>query len=372
MYGRAAIVMAILAAVFGGSSTAAAKLLYPDLETLPPRDLRFDRTDVSAESLGELHNVLRFSNTVANVGEGPLEIRAKINMSLNPPSGQAYQRVYDSSGGSTDIELAGSTLYYHAVHKHYHFDHWGLYQLWTKTAWEKWLASGRTVGEPFLVGKKTTACVEDEEFVASVPAAVWPAAYPPAKCLPNSENVIAQGLSPGWGDTYDYYRFEQWIDLGENGSLPDGTYVLRSVTDPNNIIFESPEKSDSSRDSQQANEADTTFVVSKGAIAPLEQATGTVTINHIDATTSSTKVNVQVLGRDTTDEVDQFRVSNDGTTWKNFSNTSFDSVAQEISWDLADGAYGGNANPGAHAVYVQFHDALGWGPAAVDTIEYRP
>jgi hypothetical protein len=24
---------------------------------------------------------------------------------------------------------------------------------------------------------------------------------------------MIQGISPGWGDTYDYYRTEQWIDL---------------------------------------------------------------------------------------------------------------------------------------------------------------
>jgi Concanavalin A-like lectin/glucanases superfamily/Fibronectin type III domain len=353
-------------------ASAQATLLYPDLKTLSPRDLRFDRTDVSAESTGELHNVLRFSNTVYNAGEGPAEIRATIDQSLNPPSGQAYQRIYESTGGYQEVLLPGSTLYYHAVHKHYHFDHWGAYQLWTKAGWEKWIASGRIEGEPFLIGQKTTACVEDEEFVASVPAAVWPAAYPPANCLPNPENVIAEGLSPGWGDTYDYYRFEQWIDLGPTGSLANGTYVLRSVVDPNNIVYESPEKSSPSRDSQQANEATTTFKVEGGAIKPTELATGTVAINHVEKTTSSSQVSLEVLGRDTTDEVDKFRVSNDGSSWQTFENSSYDSVAQKVSWDLANATYGGSSASGVHTVYVQFHDSLGWGPSATDTIDYEP
>lgn len=366
------LLLAVAAVVLIASSAAEASVLYPDLKTLPPRDLRFDRTDITAESLGVLHNVLRFSNTVYNAGEGPLEIRAKINMSLSPPSGQAYQRLYETGGGYKEVELPGSTLYYHAVHKHYHFDHWGAYQLWTKAGWEAWLASGRTKGEPFLIGQKTTACVEDEEFVQSVPAAVWPAAYPPANCLPNSEDIISEGLSPGWGDTYDYYRFEQWIDLGENGTLPEGTYVLRSVVDPANILYESPEKSEASRESQQANEATTTFKVSGGAILPTEPATGTVTIDHVDKTTSSAQVSLEVLGRDTTDEVNQFRVSNDGKTWQTYENSSYDSIVDTIGWDIANPTYGGTSTSGIHTVYVEFHDSLGWGPAATDTIDYEP
>ncbi|HEY8304560.1 MAG TPA: hypothetical protein VIG42_08235, partial [Solirubrobacteraceae bacterium] len=369
---RCLTLAAALAAFLGVVSGAQATVLYPDLKTLPPRNLRFDRTDITAESLGVLHNVLRFSNTVYNAGEGPLEIRATINQSLNPPSGQAYQRLYEAGGGYKEVLLPGATLYYHAVHKHYHFDHWGAYQLWTKAGWESWIASGRTKGEPYLVGQKTTACVEDEEFVESVPAAVWPAAYPPANCLPNSENVISEGLSPGWGDTYDYYRFEQWIDLGENGSLPEGAYVLRSVVDPDNILYESPEKSNPSRESQEANEARTTFKVVGGAIQASEPATGTVTINHVDKTTTSSQVSLEVLGRDTTDEVNQFRVSNDGKTWETFENTSYDSITDTLTWDVTNPAYGGSGAGGTHTVYVEFHDALGWGPAATDTINYEP
>ena len=114
------------------ATAQAANWLYPNMRTLPPRELRFDRTDVSADSHGDLRNVLRFSNTVYNTGEGPVEIRATINPRLNPPSGPAVQRIYDDQGGHMDIPLSGSTLYYHAVHVHYHFDHWGGYELWTR------------------------------------------------------------------------------------------------------------------------------------------------------------------------------------------------------------------------------------------------
>jgi hypothetical protein len=350
----------------------AANLLYPNMRTLPPRELRFDRTDVSADSHGDLRNVLRFSNTVYNVGEGPVEIRATINPRLNPPSGPAYQRIYDDQGGHVDIPLSGSTLYYHPVHVHYHFDHWGGYELWTKAAYDTWVASGETVGRPDLVGQKTTSCVEDEEFVTSVFAAVWPSAYPPAACMPDRNNVIAQGLSSGWGDTYDYYRFEQWIDLGQ-GTLANGTYVLRSVSDPQNLVYESPSKADNAREGSDDNSSITTFTVSGGQIVDSDAPGGTVTINHVDRSTSTGAVSLDVLGRDDVSGVRAFRVSNDGATWRTYANTSSGSIPQTISWDLTDPSTGGSNTAGSRTVCVLFQDNSGkWSPQITDTISFDP
>ena len=350
----------------------AANLLYPNMRTLPPRELRFDRTDVSADSHGDLRNVLRFSNTVYNVGEGPVEIRATINPSLNPPSGPAIQRIYDDQGGHTDIPLSGSTLYYHPVHVHYHFDHWGGYELWTKAAYDTWVASGETVGRPDLVGQKTTSCVEDEEFVTSVFSAVWPSAYPPAACMPNRSNVIAQGLSSGWGDTYDYYRFEQWIDLGQ-GTLANGTYVLRSVSDPQNLVYESPSKADNAREGSDNNSSITTFTVSGGQIVDSDAPSGTVTVNHVDRSTNTGAVSLDVLGRDDVSGVRAFRVSNDGATWRTYSNTSSGSIPQTISWDLTDPSTGGSNTTGSRTVCVLFQDNSGkWSPQITDTISFDP
>src|SRR5262245_33118342 len=41
---------------------------YPDLQTLPPTDIGIEYNPVTGQKL------LRFSNTIANVGEGPLEL----------------------------------------------------------------------------------------------------------------------------------------------------------------------------------------------------------------------------------------------------------------------------------------------------------
>ena len=355
----------------GTSGAVEAALLYPDLETLAPRSLRFDYTDVSVDGSGTLHHVLRFSNTAVNVGEGPVEIRATIDDSHNPPSGPAYQRVYDSNGGYSDLPLSGSSLYYHAIHKHYHFDDWGGYELWTKAAYDRWVATGS--GGPDLVGTKTTSCVTDEEFTTSIATAVFPGRYPPSKCMPDAQHAIGQGLSPGWGDTYDYYRFEQWIDLGAGRSLPDGTYVLRSIADPDNIVYESPGKATGAREGAADNSAVTTFGVSGGKLVDFNAPNGTVTIEHVDATTTSPTVRLDVLGRDDVSGVDQFQVSNDGSAWATYANSSSDSNFQTLQWNLANATYGGTSSPGVKTVYVRFHDRAGhWGPTVTDAIDYAP
>ncbi len=74
-----------------------------------------------------------------------------------------------------------------------------------------------------------------------------------------------QGLSVGWGDTYGYHLPEQWIDLGTS-RLADGRYVLRSIADPKNLLYESANKNDASREGQGPNAAVTFFSVQGNTI----------------------------------------------------------------------------------------------------------
>jgi hypothetical protein len=350
----------------GPAAASAATAQYPNFKTLTPRDLRFDTTDVSQDGSGVIHNVLRFSNTVWNDGPGKLVLRGTIDPVTR--SGPAYQRVYDDAGGYADYQIA-SNFTWHAVHSHYHFADWGNYQLWAKADYDQWLASGRSQGQAKKVGTKTTSCVLDEEFIATLSQTPWPAVYPSSGCYPNSQNVIHEGLSVGWGDTYDYYRFEQWIDLGAGGRLADGQYVMRSVTDPLNKIHESPNKADSSREGQPDNEATTTFSIAGGAIVDSNLPSGTVSINHVASTTTQTAVVVQAIGRDDVSGVDQVRLSNNGTNWATYSYTGANSTPMKINWDLANANYGGSTANGVRTVYAQFRDRAGkWSADIKDTI----
>jgi DNA-binding beta-propeller fold protein YncE len=357
----------VISAVATTPAQAAGTPLYPDLKTLPARELRFDRADVSADLSGDFHNVLRFSNDTYNAGDGPLILNAKIDPSTL--RGPTTQRVMNSDGSFSDFPL-NNDMYWHAAHHHYHFDNWGDYQLWSKTTYDNWIASGRTVGSPLYSGAKTTSCVTDEEFITSVAASVYPGPYGLGGCQTDGQGNIHMGLSVGWGDTYDWYRQLQWIDFGQS-TLGSGTYVLRSVADPLNIVYESANKGVTSRESVSDNEATRTFVVSGTSILDSDAPNGTVSINHVDPSTTNAAVSVDVIGRDDVSGPSQFRLSNDGTTFKTYSYTSSGSTPTTVSWNLTDAAYGGNTSTGLKTVYAQVKDNSGkWGPTFTDTIQY--
>ncbi len=102
----------LLVALASPSTAGAATPLYPDLKTLPPRDLKLERTD--QETPGSAHNVLRFSSTAWNVGRGALAIRGDIDPATK--SGPAYQRIYNEDGSFSEHPVGG--FYWHAQHSH--------------------------------------------------------------------------------------------------------------------------------------------------------------------------------------------------------------------------------------------------------------
>ena len=242
-----------VALLFASSGALAATSLYPDLKTLKPTDLHFSTATIN----GTTHKVLRFSNTVWNGGEGRMELRARTVRTAAGKKTRVNQRIYDNAGGYTS-KYVGDFVY-HASHNHFHFENFATYELWTKADYDSWLASGRQQGQAIKRGTKTTFCLMDTYRVQALPGSPSSAYY--TQC-----DQSLQGISVGWGDTYGYYLAGQWIDLGTVSYLSDGQYVLRSVADPSNRLYESPDKSATSRESQQANEGVTFFSVQGGTI----------------------------------------------------------------------------------------------------------
>lgn len=243
-----AVALVALATLLTPAAAQAHTSLYPDLRTLAPSDLRFD----TVTYLGVTSKVLRFSNTVWNAGQGPLELHGT-------PDGTSVvtQRIFDDGGAFTDVAV-GNDFTYHPGHNHFHFEDFAEYELWSKSSYDAWVASGRNVGQAQKVGNKTTFCVMDTGRIQSLPGA-------PSRAVYSQCGTSMQGLSVGWGDTYGWSLPEQWIDLG-SAFLADGTYVLRSIADPRNKLYESASRSDSTRESAQANEATTVFTVKRGRI----------------------------------------------------------------------------------------------------------
>jgi Lysyl oxidase len=236
------------------SQTIAATSLYPDLKTKEPFGLRFDTATIN----GTTHKVLRFSNTVWNAGEGTMELRAKTVRTSSGKKSRVTQRIYDDAGGYTTKNVGD--MIFHAAHNHFHFENFATYELWTRADYDSWLASGRAQGQAIKRGTKTTFCLMDTDHLQPTLTGSPPHPYY-YQC-----SKTLQGISVGWGDTYGSHLAGQWIDLGTGSYLSDGCYVLRSVVDPSERLYESATKSEPSRESQQANEGVTFFKVEGGAI----------------------------------------------------------------------------------------------------------
>jgi Lysyl oxidase len=258
--GSAAIVAVLLLAV-PSADAAPGTRLYPDLRTQPPTDLRFDTVSID----GVARPVLRFSNTAWNAGRGPLHLVAKTDRQTK--KSQVFQRIYSNStaSGQYDQRHVGDFVF-HPAHDHFHFERFAEYQLWSAAAWDQWVADGRPSGaeHAFLRGQglKTTFCIMDTSRVdAGIPGSPASAAY-------SSCGRTTQGLSVGWGDTYGWQLADQWVVL-DGAGLADGLYVLRSIADPLNLLYESTNRADSALESRTANEAITRFRVAQGTIQVL-------------------------------------------------------------------------------------------------------
>lgn len=97
------------------------------------------------------------------------------------------------------------------------------------------------------------------------------------------------------------------IGLGQS-TLGDGPYVLRSVTDPGDVLAEG---------GTAAREGDheglSPVAVQGGELADTTAPSGSVFV-HVDAQTSTSTVDLQLRGRDDVSGVDTVRIANDGVT----------------------------------------------------------
>jgi hypothetical protein len=187
--------------------------LLPDLQTLPPTDMRLVHNNYSDTTL------LRLSNSVVNAGEGPLEMWG----TLLPGNGthQVIQRMYDTEGGYAE-QVVGQFVF-HPEHSHWHLDGFSLYELWS-------VDPDGMLDQVLATSGKVSFCLRDIRR-SRQPVVAASAAF-------TSCGARRQGISAGWIDTYQYYLPGQTIDVT---GLPDGRYALMSTADPFNLLRESEE-----------------------------------------------------------------------------------------------------------------------------------
>jgi hypothetical protein len=111
------------------------------------------------------------------------------------------------------------TFEWHPTHNHFHFGDYALYTLQPVNA----------PGGSQRTSSKTTFCVMDTTKVnTSLPGA-------PAEPVYTACGREVQGMSVGWGDTYDWSLPGQSIDFTGN---PDGDYRLVIEIDPQKRLLE--------------------------------------------------------------------------------------------------------------------------------------
>ena len=192
-------------------------LLYPDLSDIIPT------SGISIVRVNG-HRMFQYTHDTLNGGPGPLVIQP----AYNPASGvyQGTQYIYTLSGNTWTINqripIAGAFIF-HAEHGHFHFPFttYGLYAV----------GADGGPGIAVALSEKVGFCIAD--------SFIYDPTLPNAGDIGNlgscSDPTSIRGLDIGAVDEYDRTDDGQSINID---TLPDGTYWLRAVVDPNNFLAE--------------------------------------------------------------------------------------------------------------------------------------
>jgi hypothetical protein len=148
-------------------------------------------------------------------------------------------------GARISHKQVASDAIYHSGHQHFHFADFASYLLLKQDASGVYLETTKK-------GSKTSFCIMDTSSIRG--------GYNDQYWACGGE---LQGLTPGWGDTYDYTLVDQWVVLG-NQPLADGEYGLQSTADPRDLLDEGGRAIDPARETN--NTTVTYFTVSGGQI----------------------------------------------------------------------------------------------------------
>lgn len=197
------------------------ELLLPDLQTLPPFNLRYVINDNNGK------RYIRFANAVWNSGSSDVELFGEMN-----PDGASIDvtQVISTTRGIT-MSLSIGEFIFHEIHNHWHWEGFSSYEVWS-------INPDYTINQQLATSGKVSYCVRDFE-----PAAQFFPGMTPLPGTPNHEVYTScywkhQGLSVGWSDTYEEPVAGQSVEITD---LPDGTYALVSIADPGGRLLEQNE-----------------------------------------------------------------------------------------------------------------------------------
>lgn len=196
--------------------------MLPDLLTLPPHDLRLAVNQANGSRL------LRFSNSIMNLGWGPAEVWGT-REDPEDHTVEIIQRVYRADGSEYSFIIG--QFVFHPIHGHWHWDNFSQYEVWTVDS------SGELLERAAESGK-VGYCLRDNTVV---PGEIFKQAGVSAERFKLTMGYgdcgwRRQGISPGWVDTYRHHLAGQYVDIT---GLADGLYALLSIVDPDNRLKES-------------------------------------------------------------------------------------------------------------------------------------
>src|ERR687892_184416 len=111
-------VLALATSASGGKPSGAAAGLYPDLRAAVPHHFTVQNT--------QQHEFLRFSNLVANTGQGDLRLRPEHDAVTGITTG--FQEIFDASGNLV-LDQPVSEFVFHPGHNHWHIDRVALFEI---------------------------------------------------------------------------------------------------------------------------------------------------------------------------------------------------------------------------------------------------
>jgi hypothetical protein len=206
-------VLVLTASATGGKAPPAGAALLPDLQTAVPHHFTVQNQ--------QQRETLRFSNLVANTGQGDLRIRPEHNLSTNITTG--FQELLDADGNvvsSTPV----SEFVFHPAHNHWHITGVALFEI--RHAADKGM--GGNFGAVFANQSiKTTFCLIDWiQLDGNSPTG--DRTY--FECFPDSP----QGISAGWGDQYHHALDGQELEV--TGAKAGIYYLVSTANDEGTFI----------------------------------------------------------------------------------------------------------------------------------------
>ncbi|MEZ5165725.1 MAG: lysyl oxidase family protein [Acidimicrobiales bacterium] len=192
----------------------------PDLVPAPPVDVHTRLDDETGRW------TLRFSSTLANVGDGPFILHAR----RTGAGWTVEQEVAFSEEGGASHGVGVDMAWGGDGHDHWHIRDVAHYQLLAAD-------DAAQIDEDSLVDGKIGFCFFDSGRAVEGLGDDDPT-YHHESCGAEDDREIGMGLSVGWHDEYTFALPGQSIDIH---GVPDGVYRLVAVADPDAAFDESDE-----------------------------------------------------------------------------------------------------------------------------------